>query len=456
MKEKSIHFDEINLHGLVLLFLKNLWVVAALCISAVLCYSSVCKLSYTPMYTSSATFMVSAKDATSAYNSLTTTQSMASVFVEVFQSNVLREKIQEQMPEQSFDGTINTMTIPETNLLIVTVTSNAPDVSFRALNLLVDNYSAISDYVFANAQLEVIKDPVVPVVPSNPLNVEAKYPLVLLISIFLAVGGIVALYLLHDTVKTPKSARRKIDGRLLRTINHEKKNKTLRSKLRKRNSTPLITNPLIKKDFIEDNLSLCSALEYHARKHGQQVILVTSVGENEGKSTIAANLALALSEKGRRVALLDCDFRKPAQHKIFDLSVDKEKTLNAYLLQEEADPLQEEADPLPYLIESKKHGILLGVSRNSGKSITKLLNNGKLPALLQQLRSQLDYIILDTPPILAAADAEALAAMADTALLVVRADFMPTDSINNGLDRLRKNAPEVCGFVLNNYHTSVF
>lgn len=449
MEEKSIHFDEINLHGLVLLLLKNLWVIAALCISAILCYTSVCKLTYSPSYTSSATFMVSAKDATSAYNSLTTTQSMASVFVEVFQSNVLREKIQEQMPDQRFGGTINTVTIPETNLLIVTVTSEEPDTSFRALNLLVDNYSSISDYVFSNAQLEVIKDPVVPVAPSNPLNVESKYPLVLLISGFLAVGGIVVLYLLHNTVKTPKAARRKIDARLLRTINHEKKNKTLRSKLRKRNNAPLITNSLIKKDFIENNLSLCSALEYHARKRGQQVILITSVGENEGKSTVAANLALALSEKGRRVVLLDCDFRKPSLHKIFDTPVEKEKALTTYLL-------QEETDPSPYLVENKKHGIVLGVSQNFGKGVTKLLNNGKLSMLLQQLRTQADYIILDTPPMLAAADAEALAAIADTALLVVRADYMPTSSINKGLDLLRKSAPEVCGFVLNNYHTSLF
>ena len=54
---------------------------------------------------------------------------------------------------------------------------------------------------------------------------------------------------------------------------------------------------------------------------------------------------------------------------------------------------------------------------------------------------------------LAAADAEALAAMVDTSILVVRADFMPTESINKGLDRLRKSAPEVCGYVLNNHFT---
>ncbi len=448
MEDRSLYLDEINLHGLAVWVLKNLWVIVALSLSAVLCFGAVRRLTYTPTYTSSATFMVSARDSTSAYNSLTTTQSMASVFVEVFQSNVLREKIQEKMPDQRFDGTVRTVTIPETNILLVTVTAGEPDEAFRALNLLVENYSSISDYVFSNAQLEVIKDPVVPVAPSNPLDVESDYPLVLLVGALLATGGVVAMYLLRDTVKTPKAAQRKIDARLLRTINHEKKNKTLRSKLRRKNNAPLISNPLIKKDYIEDVLSLCSGLEYHARKRDQKVILVTSVGENEGKSTIAANLALALAEKGRKVALLDCDFRKPSLHKIFEMPVEKEKNLCTYLL-------QDAADPMPYLQESKKYGIWLGLCQSSGRSIARLLNNGRLPVLLKQLSQRVDYILLDTPPMLAAADTEILAAMADTALLVVRADYMPTDSVNKGLERLRKSTHEVCGFVLNNYYTAV-
>ena len=131
MEEKTINLDEINLYSLVLLLLKNLWVIVALCISAILCFTSVCKLTYSPAYTSSATFMVSAKDATSAYNSLTTTQSMASVFAEVFQSKVLREKIQEQSGEV-FTGTITPQTIPQTNILVVSVTESTPQQAFRA------------------------------------------------------------------------------------------------------------------------------------------------------------------------------------------------------------------------------------------------------------------------------------------------------------------------------------
>lgn len=443
-----MRFDEIYLHGLVSTLIKNLWVVVAICISALMVFSSVVKLTYTPKYTSSATFMVSAKDSTSAYNSLTTTQSMASVFVEVFQSNVLREKIQDKMPDKQFDGAISTVTIPETNLLIVTVTSPEPDTAFRALNLLIDNYSSISDYLFSNAQLEVIKDPVVPTAPSNPMNIKAKHTPVLLIAAFLSFGLVIVIYLTRDTVRTPTSARRKIDARLLRTVNHEVKNKTFRAQLRRKNIAPLLTNPLIKKNFIEDNMSLCSALEYHARKRNQKVILVTSVGENEGKSTIAANLALALAEKRRKVVLLDCDFRKPSIHKIFETPVQKDRTLTSYLL-------QEEASPAACLTQLRKHGVTVGFSHSSNRNVTRLLNNGKLPALLNLLRDRADYIILDTPPMLAAADAEIIAAMADTAVLVVRADFMPTAAVNDGLDRLRKSAPEVCGFVLNNYHTTI-
>ena len=446
MEGKTVQLDEINPHGLLTAILKNLWVVVLLCVSALLCYTSVCRLLYTPRYTSTATLMVSAKDSTSAYNSLTTTQSMASVFVEVFQSNVLREKIEEQMPEGSFDGVINTTTIPETNLLIVSVTSPEPEVAFRALSLLVENYSAISDYLFSNAQLEVIKDPVVPVTPSNPQNVKQQYPLVTMITALLGLAGIAAIYILRDTVKTPNAAKRKIDARLLRTIDHEIKNKTLKAKYQRKNIAPLITNPLITKQFIENNLSLCSALEYHTRKRGQKVIMVTSVGENEGKSTVAANLALAMAEKNRRVILLDCDFRKPSLQKIFQLPVEKEHTLTHYLMQDG----QNAAD---CLTEVKKHGITVGLSRHANKSITRLISGGRLAGLLQQLRTRADYIILDTPPMLVAADAETIAALADTAVLVVRADFMPTASVNEGVDRLRKSAPELCGFVLNNYRT---
>lgn len=444
MDWKTFRFDEINPHTIVVTVLKNIWVLALLCASVLLCYTGYAKLTYQPVYTASATLMVSAKDSTSAYNSLTTTQSMASVFVEVFQSNMLREKVREQMPEQKFSGSIGTTTIPETNLLIITVTAPAPDMAFRGLNLVLKNYDSISEYLFANAQLEVIKDPVVPTIPSNPQDISGKYPLLIILAAFLGTALIVALQIIRNTVQTPAAARRKINARVLRTIGHEEKNKTLRSKFMQKNNAPLITNPLISKRFIEDNLSLCSTMEYHMRKHKQKVILVTSVGENEGKSTVAANLALSLAEKNKKVLLLDCDFRKPSLHKIFEKPVDRENTFPAYLL-------QETENPDAYLMPLPKHGITVGISHANHKHITQLLHGGKLEKFLQRAKEENDYIVMDSPPMLAAADAEVLARVADTTLVVVRTDFMPVNVVNEWLDKLRKNAPEVCGIVLNDY-----
>lgn len=448
MQEKTLRFDEINFFSLLRTLIKNLWVIALLCASVVMCYTSASRLSYAPTYRSQATFMVSAKDSTSAYNSLTTTQSMASVFVEVFQSNVLREKVQQQMPDGKFDGHIHTTTIPETNLLIVYVTAPEPEMAYRGISGVIDNYESISDYLFANAQLEVIKNPEVPTVAINPLNVQSSYPLIVVITALLSVALITAIFLLRDTVQTPKAARRRIDARLLRTINHEQKNKSLRAKLQRKNAAPLICNALISRGYIEDNLSLGSAVAYHMRRHSQKVILVTSVGENEGKSTVAANLALAMARRNKKVVLVDCDFRKPSLNKIFEVNIPREQTLPYCLLRDGEDPARA-------VVELKRYGFSLCAGNGNTKSITKLLNSGKLERFLKQLRTEADCVILDTPPMLAAADVETIAPMADTALLVVRGDFMPAEQINNGLDRLRQCAPEVCGFVLNNHLTKV-
>ena len=446
---KTIRLDEVNLHSLVRSLLKNIWVAVLICLSAVMFISSFAKYTYSPQYTSSATFMVSAKDHSNAYNSLTTTQNMASVFAEVFQSNVLLEKIQEQMGENAFDGIINTQTVPETNLLIISVTSKSPEMSFSGLKLIVENYPSISDYLFANAQLEVIKDPVVPIVPSNPLDYQEQLPLIML---EVAAACIVVMALLcafRDTVQTPKAARRKVDARLLRTIHHEQRNKTLKSKFRKKNVAPLINSPLISKQFIEDNMSLCSAVEYHMRKRQQQVVLVTSAGENEGKSTVAVNLALSIAAKGKRVLLLDCDFRKPSLHKILEQPIPKGCAFTDYLL-------NDTDDAAPCLASLEKHGLIVGFSIANHKQVGALINNGKLHGILQEMRKSVDYIILDTPPMLAAADTEAIAKLADAAVMVVRTDFMHTAAVNDCLDNLRKSVDDVIGMVLNNYHKSTF
>ena len=444
MRDTHIHWDEINYASLISQTLRNLWVTVLCVLSAILLYVGLARLTYTPKYMSTATLMVGAKDSTNAYNSLTTTQSMAEVFGEVFQSNVLRDKVQQKMGEETFTGVITAEVIPETNLLTITVTADSPEMAFRGLSIIVEEYDTVSDYLFANAQLQVIKDPVVPLAPSNPLPLRRNCIIIGLLAAMLSLSLIVILCALRDTVSTPKAAQRKLDARLLRTVHHETRNKTLRLRRRKKNIAPLITAPLISAAFVEDSQSLCTAVEYHTRKREQQVILVTSSGENEGKSTIVANLALALAGRNKRVALLDCDFRKPSLHKVLEAPIPKEERFSARLT---ADSGAE--------ILAAHQGLLLGTSNPNHKAAVTLINDGRLAAFIHRLRDEVDYILLDTPPMLAAADAEAIAKLADTAIVVVRADFMPTPAINDCLDNLRGSVSDVSGVVLNNYRRTL-
>lgn len=149
------------------------------------------------------------------------------------------------------------------------------------------------------------------------------------------------------------------------------------------------------------------------RRDGKKVLLLTGAGENEGKSSVAANLALALSMRGRHVLLLDLDLRKPALHKIFGLRAAAKNGIGQYL--------QAEKDAEPPLIFSEKYGISLGLTAPAAHP-ERLLHSEKLKKLLLAARAdeRFDYVLLDSPPMLLSADAEALSALSDLSVLVVR------------------------------------
>lgn len=437
-------FDEINLYSVLRDLVRNFWVPLLLVVSVYLGIDAYEKLVFTPEYTSQATFAVSTRGSGTSISSLSLSSDMANVFTQVFQSNVMRDMLTEHMGSEELDARIVPNIIPNTNLMVVSVVSSSPEQSFRALNTVIEIYPELSDLMFSNAVLRVIKDPNVPLSPSNRLDMSSTREKLSLAAAVLGLAAVAALSVTRSTVQTPAAARRKIDARLLRSIRHEIKNKTLRAVRKKRNIAPLISSPFISRGFREDNQSLCAKLEYHMRKRDQKVILISSAGENEGKSTVTANLALNLAERGKRVVLLDCDFRKPAIHKIFETPAGEGKDFGFYLTHDEASP-----EFLQYL---RKQNLFIGVNSTGYKYPQRLFTSPKLHSYLQALRAQADYIILDTPPMLVAADAEALASLADVAVLVVREDFMRVQDINDSIDALRTGVPDVAGFVMNNCH----
>jgi capsular exopolysaccharide synthesis family protein len=171
-----------------------------------------------------------------------------------------------------------------------------------------------------------------------------------------------------------------------------------------------------------------------------QVLVVTSPVSGEGKTTTAANTAVVLAQQGKRVLLVDADLRKPALHETFGVS--NENGLNA-LLQGNVDqggaivrvPGAMIPDLLPAGAEASRPAELLG--------------SAAMAELLNCWRHDYDYIIIDTPPMLAVTDALRLAAKADSVLLVVRASCTTREALSRACDVLNQTEVPVLGIVVN-------
>ena len=126
---------------------------------------------YVPWYTSTCTLVLTTRDsATSVYDNLNSTSTLAGVFSEVLNSSVMRNKILEELQMDSFDGSIYTVAIEETNLLTLRVKGRDPRTTFRVMQVLLEKHGVLTYEVMGDIVLEVLEHPLVPTSPSNWTN----------------------------------------------------------------------------------------------------------------------------------------------------------------------------------------------------------------------------------------------------------------------------------------------
>jgi capsular exopolysaccharide synthesis family protein len=175
-------------------------------------------------------------------------------------------------------------------------------------------------------------------------------------------------------------------------------------------------------------------------------IMVTSAGHAEGKSTVAANLALALAEAEHDVLLVSADLRQPRVHQFFALPNRSglPDMLTDEFLQNGEVPASAMESRIACELWSVAKYLWVIVSRPSPPHMAALLGSEAMRRLLEAQRKSFDFIILDCPPALAAADALALAPLVDAVLVV--ADSGSTN--RHAVVRLREQLEQVGGRVL--------
>ena len=181
-------------------------------------------------------------------------------------------------------------------------------------------------------------------------------------------------------------------------------------------------------------------LQFAAAAASLHTLLITSAGPAEGKSTTAANLAVALAQAGRRVILVDADLRRPSQQRLFG------KPNNLGL---SAALLHPTLSPLAFVCESGVSGLSLLLSGPLPPNPAELLASRRMQQLIADLAAAADVVIFDTPPALVAADALILAGRADGAILVTDQGRTRRVLARLALARLTAVRARILGAVLN-------
>ncbi len=318
-----------------------------------------------------------------------------------------------------------------------------PERELRLTQLTLDVSSLQSAYDQLNQRLQALRiseqarvasaEIVFRAQPNSALKVRPNVPRTIVLAIMaglvLAIGLAALIDQLDDRLHTDREATQITHLPVLANVPYL--DRTAGSSLYEPTAAPTL--------LLETFQLLATNIEFSAVDDAIGVIAVASGLPSEGKSTSALNLAIAAALGGRSVILVDCDLRRPTQHRLCSLP----NQLGLSNVLTGAHSLQEA------LQETDVAGLRLLASGPTPPNPIRLLKSRTAAQVLSELRGMADFVVLDTPPVLALADAQVVTAMADATLLVVSSRDTGRRDVTRSLSLLAQSGTDVIGVVLN-------
>ena len=267
----------------------------------------------------------------------------------------------------------------------------------------------------------------VPGAPYSP-NTRREWFTAMMAGLLVAFGLAFGIEYLDDTVKTPEDVSKRLGLPMLGLV------PAIRGE-----RVPLLSET-VPHDFGEAFRSLRTSLVFTAGAGQARVIAVTSSQPLEGKTTTACNLATALALGGSRVLLIDADMRRPGLHRI--MGVENGVGLSHLLVAQARvrEAVQRTTEPNLFVITAGR----------TPPNPSELLASDRMKSFIANLsHGPFDWVVLDTPPVLAVTDAVVLASSVSAVVFVVGSEMTRRVHAERALGTLRAGKPRSIGVVLN-------
>lgn len=190
--------------------------------------------------------------------------------------------------------------------------------------------------------------------------------------------------------------------------------------------------------------SLRTSLLLKTDRTGARVLQITSAEPGDGKTTTVSNLALAIAQTGRKALIIDADLRRPTVHKLFGIN-------NAVGL---GDVLAQEIDAQTSIRETRISNLSILTAGMLPENPSEMLMSRRFAEMINQLRNEYDYILIDTPPLVVVSDPSVIASTVDGVLLVVRIDKNRRGVIRKVQQIIQTNGIKITGLIANNVITN--
>ena len=402
-------------------------------------------------------------------NDLNASKSLVGTYIEVLSSNAVLNKVGEKLVSDtdlnelnSFfrieDGVIATSDIRscismsasnQTEVLRITARTNDPKISADMCNTVAEIAPEFLSRIVGAGSVEVI-DNAVPIYSPVAPNIPLITLMGIAIGFLLSFGGLYLFVRLDNTVTDKDYIAELYEKPILGTIQHvfvnevdgdgnNKNSKNSKNKMKKGDSRQLILNEKVPFNYVESYKSIRTNVLFSLGTVNRNVIAVTSSRPDEGKSTVAINLAMALAQSGKKVLIIDADLRKPVLHRM--LKVDNKSGLSTAII-----------DVTPFSSSVKSNVIPnldLLTSGPTPPNPSELLATQNFRKIIEQVEKMYDYIIIDTPPINVVSDCMVMSDIIGGILLVLRYKKTTYNDVSEAMNTVKLANANMLGFIIN-------